>query len=346
MPSSERNGTANSLLHAQIRARAPVDIAVRPCRAGVSSAFSIVELIVQTIPWPVSRDLNLRVVLVFHIQQLLLDMSEGSQNIESTVPIESLQSILIRIIDHLKNDKKFNRSVPIFIDFMNQSLSENNAQIFYDKICELLCECPRDPTDKRFSNYYQDLFVSIFEKKHIFPVDCQYRLQTFKIFAKDRPELCTDDSYQFSKSCQVIKSLIEDNSAFQIYKSATINTTSGINFELGQSCNEEELEVSTKSNLIPEDELIERQKVLILALETACLNFKWSWAKSSINELVKSASERRMHFREPIREDLDSITERITLMERKSASWTCAKKVLSQNSVVHPLFVKKCDVIL
>ena len=36
------------------------------------------------------------------------------------------------------------------------------------------------------------------------------------------------------------------------------------------------------------NEILERQKVLILTLETSCRNYQWSWAKQPIESIVET----------------------------------------------------------
>ena len=61
-------------------------------------------------------------------------------------------------------------------------------------------------------------------------------------------------------------------------------------------------------------------------------------------------SEKRSKFDPDLRNELDDITERISLLKRKencaSSSVLEKKKVLTQNVLAHPLFNKKTDIIL
>jgi hypothetical protein len=61
-------------------------------------------------------------------------------------------------------------------------------------------------------------------------------------------------------------------------------------------------------------------------------------------------SERRFKLDQTLLSDLDELTERISLLKRKencaSASVLDKKTVLTKNSLTHPLFNKKSDIIL
>jgi len=254
---------------------------------------------------------------------------EGAE--ESSLMIENSLS---RLSEHLLNDKKLGRASTIFVELIRNSLNQANSSLFFNTIQSLLSECPsRDVLDTKFVNYYIDIFNAIEQKLHLFENHNQrFRLTTFSIFIRMRNDLKTSDSFQFAKTCTAVKLLFES-------LELRPNTSSGIDEE-----NDSTKEKESNTLTVDEDCLEERQRVLLAVLSVATDSYRWAWAQNSVESLINIAAERRLSFHiGPIREELDSITERITLQKRKNVSYTGSKKVVSTSAIAHPLFIKKYD---
>jgi hypothetical protein len=194
-----------------------------------------------------------------------------------------------------------------------------------------MSECERDVLDKRFSGFYGDIFNSIQNKEHLFTKEEQYRLKSFTIFARTRNELLTDDSFKFAEACRKVQEMIESPASYE----NSIQNEENLSDKVVELSREE-----------LGDQVIERQRVLLAAIETSCQNNRWTWAQQPIESLIRAASERRYLFNPTLREELDGITERITLVKRKNVCYTGLKKVKVSNSIAHPLFSKKYDTII
>ena len=250
--------------------------------------------------------------------------SEVDQQREDILP-STLNSLLV----HLKNDKKFNRAVPILISLIESQLKLETSHLFFDLICEFMSECERDVCDRKYTNFYVDLWMAIGNLIHCFSSSQRYRLETFSIYALTRNQLLTDDSYTFNKACAVVKGVITDPKSFNSKDDAT-------------ALSDEEVESNNALNEL----ILERQKVIVSAVEQCSKQYRLSWAQPSVDELIQLASERRLLLREEERDALDAVTQKITLIKRKNTSYTGPQKIVSQNAHAHPLFVKRHDRVI
>ena len=184
------------------------------------------------------------------------DISSGSE----------IQIALMKLKNHLISDKKFNRAVLILCNMIQQSLNLENNVFFYDCITELMSTSARDVLDAKYKSFYVDLFDIINSKKKYFSPQQQYRLASFNLYCHTRNKLLTDDSYLFVQEIKNVKEIVE-------------NETTYIENALDNS--------SSSTNIPSQEEVLERQKVLILTLEVACRNYRWSWAKQPIESIVQ-----------------------------------------------------------
>lgn len=267
----------------------------------------------------------------------------------------TVENSLSRLLEHLLNDKKLGRASTIFIELANISLSCINSSLFFNIIQSLMSDCPtRDIFDQKFINFYIDIFKAIESKLCLFEHNQKYRLITFSMFINMRNDLKTSDSFQFAKACTAVKALFESESIdyrSRIEENVALkdNEKEGAKLVPVDTLHNEDTHNDasiTADDRVDEDCMLERQRVLLAILSTATDNYKWTWAQHSIDSLVQTAAENRLTFPADIREELDSLTERITQQKRKNLSYTGFKKVVSSSSIAHPLFSKKYDTLI
>ena len=164
---------------------------------------------------------------------------------------------------------------------IKEALSISNNSLFYNCITEFISESERNVLDKKFKSFYTDLFDAIHEKLELFTFQQRYRLHTFSLYCGTRNKLLTDDSFIFLQQLKKVTAIAQDDSTYfanRGSRSDNENYTDDKNSS-GNTCDE----VSAISN----DEILERQKVLILTLQTCCQRYCFSWAKQPIEQLVK-----------------------------------------------------------
>lgn len=187
-----------------------------------------------------------------------------------------LEVSLLKLTNHLKNDKKFSRAILILTVMIKESLNISNNILFYNCIIEFISESERNVLDKKFRSFYIDLFDVIHENIEIFTIRQRYRLLTFSLYCSTRNKLLTDDSFSFAQQVKNVKTFAEDD--------LTYFTNPHDNESLSDRTN---IETREEICVISKDELLERQKVLILTLQTCSQKYNFSWAKQPIEQLVK-----------------------------------------------------------
>jgi hypothetical protein len=236
---------------------------------------------------------------------------------ESTDMDVNVEAVLETLSKHLLNDKKFLKSCDLLVKLINHKLTQQNAEFFYNCIATLMTSCPeRNVTNEIFSKGYKQIFNALNPKFDAFDEKTRYRLITFSLYAWTRCDMLTDDSFQFAKSCRIVRDSFSELSNYV-----------------------EDMDLN--------DDKVERLRVLIATLETAIESYKWSWAKPPIESLIKLASERRTCFPPSMRDEVDEITSAVTLAMRKNVSLNnvLSRSIRSYNSTAHPLRNKSIEIL-
>jgi hypothetical protein len=219
---------------------------------------------------------------------------------------DQLSGRLAQLGSHLKSDKRFLRAVQILNQLIASTLSESTNNLFYDLICDFMSECQRDVTNKKFSSSYIELFTYVIEKLVFFPQSQRYRLVSFYVFACVRPQMTTDDSFLFSKACIILKTILDAKLSYQLQE---IEEPETVTYERHLDGIDEILCFKFKFSLILDSlapkvgtsdpaELIERQRVLLVALETARQSYQWPWARRSIDDVFDAAAKKRFSIQD------------------------------------------------
>jgi hypothetical protein len=160
-----------------------------------------------------------------------------------------------------------------------------------------MSESHRDVLDAKYKSFYIDLFDVINSKLICFSSQQQYRIVSFALYCHTRNKLLTDDSYLFLQEIKKLKTIAEHPTT---YSETIINTTNNEFTNNNNNNNTTVIDINTVKTINIStstssynngpnyDEILERQKVLILTLETCCRNYRWSWAKPPIESVIQS----------------------------------------------------------
>lgn len=155
-------------------------------------------------------------------------------------------------------------------------------------------------------------------KEHIllFGPEEQYRAATWILLGLLRSEMLTDDTFEFRRAARNIKEYIVAL----------------------QAIDDEQETYADK----------ERRRAILACLATALRHNFHSWAKPSIEDLFKAATEKRMVFPEDEREELDEMSTRLRQTARglsvNPTGTVISRSVRMVNSMATPFNTKKGDI--
>jgi len=230
---------------------------------------------------------------------------------------EALQKIT-RALTSTKVEKS-RKALALLIKLMTAEISAENADQFHAAIAffmgadgtwdRVLGPAAEDRTQAT------ELLLLVKERILLFGPEEQYRAATWILLGLLRAELLTDDTFEFRRAARSIKEYVV---ALQVM-------------------NEEETYADT-----------ERRKAILACLATALKQNLHSWAKPSIEDLFKAATERRLVFPEDEREELDEMSTKLRQTTRglsvNPTGTVISRSVRMVNSMSTPFNRKKADI--
>jgi|EP00624_Nannochloropsis_granulata_P004244 hypothetical protein len=154
------------------------------------------------------------------------------------------------------------------------------------------------------------------ERILLFGPEEQYRAATWILLGSLRSEMLTDDTFEFRRAARNIKEYIVAL----------------------QAIDDEDETYADK----------ERRRAILACLATALRQNLHSWAKPSIEDLFKAATEKRMIFPEDEREELDEMSTKLRQAARglsvNPTGTVISRSVRMVNSMATPFNTKKADI--
>ena len=230
-------------------------------------------------------------------------------------------------------------------------------------------------TNKTTSIATCKLFDCLWERIDHFSSTQKYQIITYYLQGSVRYNLSTDDSFTFSKTCSILKELIEewssDNPILGNYVEGTIPATdSGSNSAplseeypmvvgVSQLPGNPNNNTHTNLSLIPPEDgevgpvavmhplhiFRKRVTAVLECMDIAFKSYFRDWAKQPVDAVFAAASSRRLCLPTDLREDLDQLTTAITKTQRKLLSGFTVRTVRTYDSTSHPLLTKRDGIL-
>jgi len=236
--------------------------------------------------------------------------------------ILDLHEALQKITKALTSAKleKSRKALALLIKLMTAEINAENADQFHAAIAffmtadgtwdRLLGPAAEDRTQTT------QLLLLVRERILLLGPEEQYRAATWILLGLLRAELLTDDTFEFRRAARSIKEYIVAL----------------------QAMNEDEETYADK----------ERRKAILACLATALRQNLHSWAKPSIEDLFKAATEKRLIFPEDEREELDEMSTKLRQAARglsvNPTGTVISRSVRMVNSISTPFNTKKADI--
>jgi hypothetical protein len=245
-----------------------------------------------------------------------------------------IDTTLSKIEPHLINAKKISKAMCLLTQFIDTSLLSTNANRFFKAIGI----CMQNETfisddgikDEAIKSDYLCLIEAIMNKQTCFDETEAFQVKSWELCIHTQNLLQTDDSFQFRKAMNVLKTCIENVSSKYLSDSNEFSSA----------------EVDTSADvLIAKVHMRYRLQAIIKCMQVAYRCYNRDWAKNPIEMTFLEASNRRLYFDPDLREELDKLTTSLTLERRKNTSWAGPQTIRTFNSVAHPLLQKKVGLL-
>lgn len=231
---------------------------------------------------------------------------------------EALQKIT-RALTSTKLEKS-RKALALLIKLMTAEINAENADQFHAAIAFFMAA--EGTWDRLLGSAVEDrtqatqLLLLVKERILLFGPEEQYRAATWILLGLLRAELLTDDTFEFRRAARSIREYIVALARM----------------------NEEEETYADK----------ERRKAILACLASALRQNLHSWAKPSIEDLFKAATEKRLIFPEDEREELDEMSTKLRLVARglsvNPTGTVISRSVRMVNSMATPFNTKKADI--
>mmetsp|Transcript_34986 Transcript_34986/g.65313 ORF Transcript_34986/g.65313 Transcript_34986/m.65313 type:complete len:330 (+) Transcript_34986:22-1011(+) len=293
-----------------------------------------------------------------NVGMVSVDVAESKEeNNKEGKPIKSENPAQANIIDvsstlqtlkkHISNVKKQPKVLQLLFNLAEAELSSNgHAADFFQALQEFVSlDSQRDasqnssstplavtaPTSLSIASKLIDFFIS---RKDCFSSQEVFEIQNWYLVYSVRNSLCCDDSFKFSKACQMVSELFDCSSMFPV----TVTVDYSQEGEDGTPTTDD----SAPTAVLKRDRVTATLQCLRAAqpLYTRAL-----WAKQPLDKLVAIVVQRRLQLDPDQREQLDDLSTSFALAKRKAVSGKPTQTVRAFNSTAHPLQTKKVGIL-
>lgn len=193
-----------------------------------------------------------------------------------------------------------------------------------------------------------DKLISLyFTRSNLFCNIQRFQLQNWFLVYSVKNSLCCDDSFRFSRACQVVSDLFDCDAMFPplVIADYSIDNSESSSDDFRKEDGGDEQEEDKEGR--PGVALRKARTNATLACMTATLPLysRSLWAKQPLDKLFAAVAQRRLLLPPDQREQLDDLTTKITTMRRKAVSGKPDQTVRAFNSTAHPLKTKKVGLL-
>lgn len=184
-----------------------------------------------------------------------------------------------------------------------------------------------------------DKLVCLYHSKSsIFAKEQKFQLQTWYLLYSVKNSLCCDDSFRFSKACQVLAELFDCVDMFPPV--VTVDYT-----PMGDALLDKKEEIGLIGEVGASPRRARVAATLTCLAAALPLYPRSLWSRQPLDKLFSTVTHRRLQLPPDQREQLDELSTTITLARRKAVSGRPAQTVRELNSTAHPLKTKKVGLL-
>lgn len=240
---------------------------------------------------------------------------KGKATQSETVDLrEALQKVTKALIS--TKPEKALKAMELLLKLLSSEMNAENAPQFHASLAFFMAS--EGAWDRLLEERAQASRLCAVLKEHIliFPPEQQFAAATWILVGQLRADLLTDDTFEFRRAARQIKEYI---TALQ----------------------------SHENNDTHADQ--ERRKAVLACLATALKQNLHQWAKPSIEDLFKCATEKRLFFPDVEREELDEMATKLRTTARglsvnPGGGTIVGRSVRMVNSMATPFNTKKGDI--
>lgn len=239
--------------------------------------------------------------------------------------LKALQ-LLLNFVESKLNDKEhsseFFATLLSFLSNQSESSSSTTA--------------PDDDLTMSSVKQLLDNLISLYISREVlFSSDEIFQLQTWYLLYSVKNSLCCDDSFRFSKACQTLEKFFENDEMFPPF----VSVTEGY---------EKDDEITSNHLVTVSLSFFNSRVDATLQCLSAALPLytRHQWARQPLDKVFDVVSSRRLRLgNDSQRDELDILTNKITLEKRKIISGKPAQTFRTYNSTAHPLKTKQVGLL-